>query len=203
MRLQVKSGIGTFLLMSFTVGYCDSITFFTSGFFSGHILGNIIFSAYQLLHHNTAQGTVLLLSLPVYLTGMFIAGRVLKFTSITTNLFKTAGIMLMVTGLLSAVLIVVDVLNSQAVYFLIAFLIVVAMSITGATRPGLEGATNLINSFIPGFWVQSKSLDNRDSLFVLTCFIIGCASGAIAGNFVGLSGVMLPGVLLFLFTLND
>jgi uncharacterized membrane protein YoaK (UPF0700 family) len=203
MRLHAKSSIRTFLLVSFTVGYCDAITFFTSGVFSGYVLGNIIFSAYQLLHDNIAQGLILLLSIPVCFIGLFIAKQLLKFTSITTNLLKTASIVIMVTGLLSAITIIANVLNSQFVCILIAFLIIVAMGIIGAAKYGSTKAFSTINSLVPGLWSQGRSFSNRDSMLVLLCFVAGCASGAVAGNFVGLSGVILPGVLLFLFTMND
>jgi|GEM_PF-6859893 len=203
MRLHVKSGIGTLLLLSFTIGYCDTITFFTSGFFSAHVLGNIIFSAYQVLHSHAVKGFLQLLSFPVYV-GFLIAGRqLLNIGSKGVDLVKIAGIMLIVTGLLSAVLTAADALNGQIIYLLLAYLIVAAMAILGGAKYHSTGAFSVVDTFVPLFWARSRNLTNREAWFVLTGFVTGCLSGAVAGDLVGLSGVMLPGVLLFLFTMND
>lgn len=46
----MKPNMWTFLLLSFTVAYFDTITSFTSGFLYVHVLANFIFSVYQMLH---------------------------------------------------------------------------------------------------------------------------------------------------------
>jgi len=111
--------------------------------------------------------------------------------------------MLIVTGLLSAVLTATDIVNSQIVCFFIAFLVVVAMGFISAAKYNTSPAFVMGESFIPAFWSQARNLKNQGVLLVLAGFTAGCLSGAAAGNFVGLSGVILPGVLLFLFTMND
>lgn len=203
MGLQEKSGIKTFLLISFTIGYCDAITFFTSGFFSGHVLGNVIFSIYQLLHNHIAQGFVLLLSIPVYIIGMLMGRQINKYTSKTISLFKITGLILLITGLLSAIFIVANILNSQVTCFSGVFLIVIAMGISSYAYYDLKGRSNIINNLSPVFWTPAYSSDKNYSILVLICLITGCILGSVAGYFVGLSGVVLPGVLLVLFTLNE
>jgi len=193
----------TFLILSFTVGYCDTITFFTSGFFSVHVLANVIFSAYQLLHDIVVKGFLSLLSIPVYIGALLIARKVFKSRSRGTDLIKAAGTLLIVTGLLSAMLTATDVLNSQIVCFSIAFLVVVAMGMISAAKYNTSHTFVIGETFIPAFWSQTGNLKNHGALVVLAGFTAGCLSGAAAGNFVGLSGVILPGVLLFLFTMND
>lgn len=193
----------TFLILSFTVGYCDTITFFTSGFFSVHVLANVIFSAYQLLHDIVVKGFLSLLSIPVYIGALLIARKVFKSRSKGTDVIKAAGTLLIVTGLLSAMLTATDVLNSQIVCFSIAFLVVVAMGMISAAKYNTSHTFVIAETFIPAFWSQTRNLKNHGALVVLAGFTAGCLSGAAAGNFVGLSGVILPGVLLFLFTMND
>jgi len=203
MSLQVKSGIATLLLMSFTVGYCDTITFFTSGFFSVHVVANVIFSAYQFLHNNTAKGFSLLLSIPVYLLAFFTSRRLLNRGSKGMDLIKLAGVLLMVAGLLYIVFITADIFNSQLIWLLLDFLVVLAMGIFGIAKYKSVSKFHLLNSIVPAFWAKGLEMDNRAVLIVLAGFVAGCGSGAVAANFVGLGGVMFPGVLLFLFTMND
>ena len=203
MRIPIKPGMWTFLLLSFTVGYCDTITFFTSGFFAVHVLANIIFSAYQMLHDGVVRGLLSLLSIPVYLGALLSAKRIVKSRSKRADLIKAAGTMLIITGLLSAILTTADILKSQVVCFLIAFLVVAAMGIISAARSNLTPAFLIGETFMPAFWSHATNLKNQGALLVLAGFAMGCLAGAAAGNFVGLSGVILPGVLLFLFTMND
>jgi len=203
MSLNVKSGIATLLLMSFTVGYCDTITFFTSGFFSVHVVGNVIFSAYQFLHHSAAKGIFQLLSIPVYLGAFFASRELLKIGLKKMDVIKLSGILLMVSGLLYIVLITADIFNSQLIWLFLDFLVVFAMGTFGAAKYKSTSEFHLMDSIVPAFWAKGLDLDNRAALMVLVGFVAGCASGAVAANFVGLGGVMLPGVLLLLFTMND
>jgi len=203
MKLQVKSGIATLLLMSFTVGYCDTITFFTSGFFSVHVVGNVIFSAYQFLHQHTAKGFIQLLSIPVYVGALFASRKLLNKGSKGMDLIKLAGVILIITGLLYIVLITADIYNSQVIWLFLNFLVVLAMGIFGVAKYKAASEFHVLDSIVPAFWARGLELDNRAALFVLCGFVTGCASGAVSANFVGIGGVMLPGVLLFLFTMND
>ena len=203
MRIPIKPGTWTFLLLSFTVGYGDTITFFTSGFFSAHVLANVIFSAYQMLHDGVLKGFLSLLSIPVYLGALLSARQLFKSRSGGTDLIKAGGIMLIVSGLLSAVLTATDILTSQIVCLFIAFLVVVAMGMISAAKYNTNPALLLSDSLVPAFWSQARKLKNHGAFLVLAGFTAGCLAGAAAGNFVGLSGVILPGVLLFLFTMND
>ena len=203
MRLQVKSGIATLLLMSFTVGYCDTITFFTSGFFSVHVVANVIFSAHQFLHNNIAKGISQLLSIPVYLGALFASRRLLRMGSKRMDLIKLTGVILMAAGLLYIIFIIADTFNSQLIWLFLDFLVVFAMGTFGAAKYKSTSEFHLMDSIVPAFWAKGLDLDNRAALMVLVGFVAGCASGAVAANFVGLGGVMLPGVLLLLFTMND
>ena len=203
MRLQVKSGIATLLLMSFTVGYCDTITFFTSGFFSVHVVANVIFSAHQFLHNNIAKGISQLLSIPVYLGALFASRRLLRMGSKRMDLIKLAGVILMAAGLLYIIFIIADTFNSQLIWLFLDFLVVLATGIFGVVNYQAASEFHLMSSIVPAFWTKGLELDSHAVLFVLVGFIAGCASGAVAASFVGLGGIMLPGVLLFLFTMNN
>lgn len=189
--------------MSFTIGYCDTITFFTSGFFSAHVFANIIFFACQSIHRNVVRGFMQLLSLPVYLGALLLARQLFKFGSKGNDLLKAAGIILMATGLLSAILIAEDLLNGQTGSVLLAYLVVAAMGAMTASTYSLTSTFTLADSLVPSFWLKGRNPESHSVLAIPGSFFIGCVSGAVAGDFVGLSGVMLPGVLLFLFTMKD
>lgn len=77
------------------------------------------------------------------------------------------------------------------------------MGSSGAAKYNSNSAYQISDNFLPSIWAHVRNFNPHGIIFVAVGFLAGCMAGAVAGNYVGFSGVLLPGMILFLYTMND
>lgn len=202
------------LLLSTIAGFCDTLTFVTSNEFSAHVTGNFIVFAYDIIKRADSESWMKLLSFPVFVAAIITGGRVINKLSGKYPILIFEGLILVVSGTIT---LVIRYLNIDSIWSTntVILLIVFAMGLQNAFGKRFSkdtyGPTTMMTGNVTqaslDLWeivkdkfkndVALKSLKNLS--FTIGGFLIGCLIGAVAGEFIGLSAAILPGIVLLIY----
>jgi uncharacterized membrane protein YoaK (UPF0700 family) len=202
------------LLLSIIAGFCDTLTFVTSNEFSAHVTGNFIVFAYDIIKRADSESWMKLLSFPVFVAAIIVGGWVIIKLSQKYSILIFEGSILMVSG---TIMLVIRYLNIDSIWLThtVILLIVFAMGLQNAFGKRFSkntyGPTTMMTGNVTqaslDLWeivkdkfkndVALKSLKNLS--YTIGGFLIGCLIGAVAGEFIGLSAAILPGIVLLVY----
>lgn len=202
------------LLLSTIAGFCDTLTFVTSNEFSAHVTGNFIVFAYDIIKRADSESWMKLLSFPVFVAAIIAGGWVISKLSQKYSILIFEGLLLMASG---TTMLVISYVNIDSIWFThtVILLIVFAMGLQNAFGKRFSkdtyGPTTMMTGNVTqaslDLWeivkdkfkndVALKSLKNLS--YTIAGFLIGCLIGAVAGEFIGLSAAILPGIALLVY----
>jgi uncharacterized membrane protein YoaK (UPF0700 family) len=202
----------TTLLLCFAAGFCDTLTFVAAGeLFSAHVTGNFIVFAYDLIKHIDPHGWQKLLTFPIFVLAVMLGGRIAKRSANMYLLLVLESLLLIVSGILSAVLLVQGQDSGWQVQVIVV-LIVIAMAFQNTFGKLYNKATYGLTTVMTGNVTQAsldliKGLTTspadseiwvsfKKQLILIAGFLIGCLSGAVMARQFGLVSVILPGLLM-------
>lgn len=202
------------LLLSIIAGFCDTLTFVTSNEFSAHVTGNFIVFAYDIIKRADSESWMKLLSFPVFVAAIIAGGWIINKLSGKYSILIFEGLILVASG---TIMLVIRYLNIDSIWLrhTVILLIVFAMGLQNAFGKRFSkdtyGPTTMMTGNVTqaslDLWeivkdkfkndVALKSLKNLS--FTIAGFLIGCLIGAVAGEFIGLSAAILPGIVLLAY----
>jgi uncharacterized membrane protein YoaK (UPF0700 family) len=201
------------LLLVLTAGCCDTITFISANeLFSAHVTGNFILFAYDIIKGADFVTWIRLLTFPVFVVAVITGGWLVRLTGKKYTILKIEGGFLLVGGLVSSIMAGLHIISVNT-NFTIALLVVFAMGMQNAfgklfgkevyapttimTGNVTQVALHLVDYISPGKRNPALTESLRRDVIVLGGFLAGCLLGGLVGTWVGLSGIVIPGVLLF------
>ena len=202
----------TTLLLCFAAGFCDTLTFVAAGeVFSAHVTGNFIVFAYDLIKHDNPHGWQKLLTFPVFVLAVMLGGRIAKKSANMYTLLILEGLLLLVSGILSAVPLNSGLDKGWQVQ-LIVLGIVIAMAFQNTFGKLYNKATYGLTTVMTGNVTQAsldliKGLTTRPAdsetwvsfkkqVTLIVGFLVGCIAGALMAKQYGLVSTLLPGVMM-------
>jgi uncharacterized membrane protein YoaK (UPF0700 family) len=213
--MEQQNTIRNFTLLLATVaGFCDTLTFVTSQEFSAHVTGNFIVLAYDIIKGADASSWMKLVSFPVFIIAVITGGWIIARTANKCSILLAEGIILAITGLIM-LLLKFQHFNSVWIEYSIILPVVFAMGLQNAFGKLFSNETYGPTTMMTGnvtqaaldLWEIIKAKFNNDLIlrsfknqsYTLGGFLIGCLLGAAAGEFIGLSAVLLPGIALIIY----
>ena len=197
------------LMLSIVAGYCDTVTFISAGsIFSAHVTGNFIVFAYQIIKGSDVQAWIKLLTFPVFIISVIIGGLVAARSVNRYKLLLIEGIILLLSGIISAVFIRQTGLIWET--YVVVMMVVFAMGLQNAfgklyaketygpttmmTGNVTQASLDLGNSIASAFKdiISLQSLKKQS--ITIGGFLIGCLTGALMAKCFGLTVIVLPGV---------
>jgi uncharacterized membrane protein YoaK (UPF0700 family) len=202
----------TTLLLCFAAGFCDTLTFVAAGeLFSAHVTGNFIVFAYDLIKHDNPHSWQKLLTFPVFVLAVMLGGRIAKKSTNMYTLLILEGLLLLVSGILSAVPVNSELDKGWQVQ-LIVMGIVIAMAFQNTFGKLYNKATYGLTTVMTGNVTQAsldliKGLTARPAdpetwisfkkqVTLIIGFLVGCVAGALMAKQYGLVSALLPGVMM-------
>ena len=202
------------LLLSIIAGFCDTLTFVTSNEFSAHVTGNFIVFAYDIIKHADGESWMKLLSFPVFVAAIITGGWIIGKLSGKYSILIFEGIILLISGVTMLAIKHFDI-DSIWLRHGIILPIVFAMGLQNAFGKRFSkdtyGPTTMMTGNVTqaalDLWevikdkfkndVALKSLKNQS--YTIGGFLVGCLIGAVAGEVIGLSAALLPGIVLLIY----
>ncbi|MHC0443441.1 YoaK family protein [Flavobacterium sp. 3-210] len=213
----MKKNIGYLtVLLAATAGYCDTVTFVAAdNIFSAHVTGNFIVFAYQIINGNDPNAMFRLLTFPVFIISILIAGWIVKKSNSSKyELLYWEGVVLTMTGIVSYILKLGGIISEQTTFILVMFF-VVAMGFQNAFGKIYSSETLGPTTMMTGNVTQlslelghilkcifkNRMLSTKflEQLITVMGFLTGCLMGAIAGKYLSLGAAILPGLVLTLY----
>ena len=207
------------LFLVLTAGCCDAITFTAADeVFSAHVTGNFILFAYDIINGADLVTWVRLLTFPVFFLAVMTGGWISSSSGNKYSILRTEAILLIAGGLASGIMTYAHIISVRT-GFAIALLVVFVMGLQNAfgklfskdtygpttmmTGNTTQAALNLFNYISTGKRPPALTENLKHDALILTGFLCGCLIGALAGKFVGLSGLFIPGILLLSIRKTD
>ena len=205
------------MLLALTAGYCDTVTFVSaSGLFSAHVTGNFILFAYDLVKHADAKSWLKLLSLPVFIVAVIIGGIIASRSAKAYSILLVEGLILLISGIISIMLSVEGVTIHLWISYFLAMCVVFSMGLQNAFGKIYPKETYATTTMMTGNVTQAaldlgKILRNKceailtkvnlyHQAITIACFLAGCLSGGFIGKNIGLPAVLLPGIVLVIYS---
>lgn len=202
----------TTLVLCFTAGFCDTLTFVSAGeLFSAHVTGNFIVFAYDLIKHIDSHGWQKLLTFPLFILGVMLGGRIARKSVNMYLLLIIESLLLLVSGILSAVLLEKGQYLGWQIQ-LIVVLIITAMAFQNTFGKLYNKATYGLTTVMTGNvtqasldlikWLTTKPFDAeiwisfKKQVTLIIGFLAGCLAGALMAKQYGMVSVLLPGILM-------
>ena len=202
----------TTLLLCFAAGFCDTLTFVAAGeLFSAHVTGNFIVFDYDLIKHNNPHGWQKLLTFPVFVLAVMLGGGIANKSANMYTLLILEGLLLLVSGILSAVPANSGLDNGWQVQ-LIVMGIVIAMAFQntfgklynkatyGLTTVMTGNVTQASLDLIKGLTARPADAETwisfRKQVTLVVGFLVGCVAGALMAKQYGLVSALMPGVMM-------
>jgi uncharacterized membrane protein YoaK (UPF0700 family) len=208
------------LILTAIAGYCDTITFVAADkIFSAHVTGNFIVFAYQIIKGSDADAWIKLLTFPVFMLSVMIAGRIADKAVNKHYLLFFEGLILIAAGVLAYLLGYIQ--NQEITWpmYLVVMMVVFAMGFQNAYgklfAKDTFGPTTMMTGNVTQISLDLKGLiingfNNIDYLenfkrgmITIGGFLAGCILGAYIGKLFGLAGILVPGmamVICYLYT---
>jgi uncharacterized membrane protein YoaK (UPF0700 family) len=206
------------LLLALTAGYCDAITFITADEFSAHVTGNFILFAYDVIKGADSQSWAKLITLPVFVIAVITGGWLIDKTSNKRGILLLEGFILTATGLVAFVLKFENISLGWFTYGIV-MPVVFAMGLQNAFGKLFSKETYGPTTMMTGnvtqaaldFWkvIKTKFGDSliieslKHQSLIIGGFLSGCLLGAVAGEVIGLGGLLLPGIVLIIYPKKD
>jgi len=202
----------TTLLLSFTAGFCDTLTFVAAGeVFSAHVTGNFIVFAYHLIKQANAPDWQKLLTFPVFVFAVMLGGRIAKQSKNMYLLLILEGLLLLISGVIPVIWLGPCQQGGWQVQ-LIVMLIVTAMAFQNAFGKIYNKATFGLTTVMTGNVTQAAldliglmsgkpgDTETRTSfnkqITLIAGFLAGCVAGALMAKQCGLISALLPAAML-------
>jgi uncharacterized membrane protein YoaK (UPF0700 family) len=212
----MKIGINVWwvtLLLASIAGFCDTITFVAADqVFSAHVTGNFIVFAYDVVTGSDARAWIKLMTLPVFIIAVMTAGWIIGKRPDRYLLLLSESILLIAGGLVALGFKLYGVTALQWPAYIVVTFVVFAMGLQnafgrlfgkethGPTTMMTGNVTQAALDFGALFRSKFKDAETRLSLKKLGVniggFLGGCLLGAILGKQVGLTALVLPGLVL-------
>ncbi|MGY0034653.1 YoaK family protein [Pedobacter sp. NJ-S-72] len=208
------------LILTAIAGYCDTITFVAADkIFSAHVTGNFIVFAYQIIKGSDTDAWIKLLTFPVFILSVMIAGRIADKVVNKHYLLFFEGLILIAAGILAYLFGYIQ--NQEITWpiYLVVMMVVFAMGFQNAygklfakdtfgPTTMMTGNVTQISLDLKGLIINGFSnieyLENfKKGTVTIGGFLAGCILGAYIGKLFGLAGILLPGmamVICYLYT---
>jgi len=203
--MKMNVGLLTMLLAS-VAGFCDAATFIAADqIFSGHLTGNFMVFAYEVIKGLDPGAWVKLITFPVFVISVIAGGWVATRTANRCTLLIIEGILLLVSGIMAYWLKSHGINDRKWTIYVMVLLIVFSMGLqntfgkifskethgpitvmTGnVTQPAID-----IGGIIRSKLKDASALQSlKKQLVAISGFLIGCLAGAIMGRYVGLGAM--------------
>lgn len=205
----------TTLLLCFTAGFCDTLTFVAAGeVFSAHVTGNFIVFAYDLIKHPDGYGWQKLLTFPVFILAVMLGGAIANRSANKYTLLILESLLLLLGGALSAVFLSKGEDGGWMIQ-VIVLIIVTAMAFQNTFGKINSKATFGLTTVMTGNVTQAAldllkivaerplnadvSTSFKKQLHLVFGFLAGCLAGALMAMQFGLASALLPGTLMLLW----
>ena len=206
------------LLLALTAGYCDAITFITADEFSAHVTGNFILFAYDVIKGADSRSWAKLITLPVFVIAVITGGWLIDKTSNKRGILLLEAFILTATGLVAFGLKFENISLGWLAYGIV-MPVVFAMGLQNAfgrlyTKEIYAPTTMMTGNVTQAALdflriIKTKFRDSQiiESLkhqsLIIGGFLAGCLLGAVAGEVIGLGGLLLPGIALIIYPKKD
>jgi uncharacterized membrane protein YoaK (UPF0700 family) len=200
------------LVLTLTAGYCDSLTFVAADkIFSAHVTGNFIVFAYQIIVGTSHGAWGSLLTFPVFILSVMVGGWLIAAFSNEHFLFFCEGIILLIAGMIACLADYPAHANMTTSKYLVTMMVVLAMGLQNAAgrifAKETYGPTTMMTGNVTQFALDIRAYFGsgfKTSLLpaivkgatTLGGFLAGCIIGAYSGHYIGLPGILLPGVTM-------
>jgi len=206
-------------LLAFVAGSADATTFITvRQLFSAHVTGNIVVYAFDLFGNSDQHSWMKLLSIPIFIFAIVLAGRYAGKFEQRFSLLIAEGSLLITSGFIAIVMTVYGTMDNSTLSFANAMLIVFAMGLQNAFNKlfsqSTYGPTTIMTGNVSKLsinlgYLWKSGLDQplivkkiQQQSLTIGGFIIGCFFGAMSAQMLGSSAILIPGVLVLLYALN-
>lgn len=203
------------LLLAFAAGFADAATFVAADeLFSAHVTGNFIVFAYDLVRAADVHAWLKLLSFPVFLVSVMLAGALARRANNDYLLLFAEGLLLLAAAALAWLvkwLQVQHLLVTNAVAMLIVFALAFQNAFgrlnakatlgptTVMTGNVTQAALDALGAFLSGTPNAIQAADFRKQLIIIGGFLAGSLLGAFTAQRWGLAAVAIPGLALVLY----
>ena len=202
-------------LLSFVAGYADITTFISANrLFSAHVTGNFVVFVYSILTNPHSSFWLNLLSFPFFIGAVAASSTIVSYSKYPGNVLRIEAIILLMAGITAAILKLAGIENTVSI-FLLAMTIVVAMGLQNgfgklypyttysATTIMTGNVTQITLDFMNRITGRTGSIDVTHNLrrqgLIIGSFFTGCLVGGILSHFMGLSAIVLPGIIMMYF----
>ena len=213
-RVKVHIALMSWLL-SFVAGYADTSTFITANrLFSAHVTGNLVVLVFNVLTKPDPSIWLNLLAFPVFITGVVISSLIVAKSRYPGRVLRLEGVLLLVAGILALIVRYTGMENAPIRLFL-ALITVAAMGLQNGfgklypyttysvTTMMTGNVTQLTLNIMQRILTKMTSLELRQNLqkqaLIIGSFFLGCIVGGTISHFIGLSGMIFPGLLVLYF----
>jgi uncharacterized membrane protein YoaK (UPF0700 family) len=183
--------------------------------FSAHVTGNFVVFVYNVMIGADSTTWLHLLSFPFFVGAVVLSNLIFKEAQHPEKMLKVVGFILLMTGI-TAILFKLTANESQPSTFFLSMTMVVAMGlqngfgklfpkVTYAPTTVMTGNVTQITIDFTNYVREKKGVEYsieslKQQSFIIGGFFIGCLLGGIASYAVGLSAIILPGIILTLFS---
>jgi uncharacterized membrane protein YoaK (UPF0700 family) len=202
-------------LLSFVAGYADTTTFIAANrLFSAHVTGNFVVFVFSVVSNAQLSAWMNLLAFPFFIAAVAVSSWIVKSSKYPGNVLRMEALLLLISGMVAGTLKLAAIEINLAI-FLLAMVIVFAMGLQngfGKLYPNTTySATTIMTGNVTQFtldfmrYIRGKGRTNelnrnlKRQGSVIGFFFIGCLSGGIISHFVGLSAIILPGMIMLYF----
>lgn len=202
------------LLLAAIAGFCDTVTFVSAdSIFSAHVTGNFIVFAYQIIKGSDVNAWVKLLTFPVFIISVMVGGQIASRSASKYQLFIWEGIILSLCGLITIGLNQLSLASIWTVY-LMAMMVVFALGLQNAfgrlfsketfgpttvmTGNVTQASLDLRTLMKTGLKNEEVKTSFKKQLVTIASFLLGCFLGALAGKYVGLETLLIPGIAMLI-----
>jgi uncharacterized membrane protein YoaK (UPF0700 family) len=210
---KVNVGLMSWLL-SFVAGYADTSTFICANrIFSAHVTGNFVLFVYSVLTNPHSSIWQNLLAFPVFIIAVASSSWIVSRSKYPGKILRLEGILLLMAGIMAIIARSAKLENTLFI-FCLALIVVAAMGLQNGFGKLYSyttySATTIMTGNVTQFtldlmrrWVKPAPVDTGQSLrrqgLIISSFFLGCAVGGVISHFVGLSAMILPGVIVLYF----
>lgn len=206
--------LSNFLLV-FVAGFADTATF-TAGneVFSAHVTGNFVVFGYKLMNNPQLADFKILLTFPVFVLAVYLTGVLNNKLKDERKLYLLMSLILLVASAMAYFNYADD--NQMSIFnFSVVLIIVFAMGIQNAVNKLYDKSTfgpttvmtgnvtkatlDFCNAYLSEDKAEEKKVSFKRVLVLISGFLIGCTLGALLAGKYGLSVLIVPAVLVFLY----
>jgi uncharacterized membrane protein YoaK (UPF0700 family) len=213
---QIKVNVGLMSwLLSFVAGYADTSTYVCANrLFSAHVTGNFVVFVYSVLTNPGPSVWQNLLAFPVFVTAVVGSSLMVQHSQYPGKILRLEGFLLLVVGI-AAIIARSTGLQNNVFIFCLALTIVAAMGLQNAFGKLYPHTTYSVTTIMTGNVTQFtlelmqymraknplvgllQSLRNQG--LIIGSFFLGCTVGGVLSHFLGLSPMILPGLMVLYF----